>query len=242
MTVVSRLPATSLSLSVAPPRPLTSFERGRDLCTFVSTAASHVMRTLQRPLQEPAQQRKVNHRRFLQNQICRSFSDIEAATRRLASSILSQEAQTPPPAASQQMNPPKPNNPPPAKAPPGSFLGTAEAFVAPDPSPCWALPLDALVSGPEELFEPITEEMEPASNILPLCGPDPLGTCLLGCNHAPSGLPSHGDGSAACGACLVASDKCLPVASECPIPASNPGSLVVSDYDNCVPFWELETW
>nr|XP_028559433.1 uncharacterized protein C19orf85-like [Podarcis muralis] len=227
--------------SMAPPRPLTSYERGRDLCTFVSTAASHVMRTLQRPCRSRPGKRKVNHRRFLQNQICRSFSDIEAATRRLASSILSQEAQTPP-AASQQMNPPKPNNPPPARAPPGSFLGTAEAFVAPDPSPSWALSLDALMSGPDELFEPITEEMEPASNTLSLCGPDPLESCLLGCNNAPPGLPSNGEGSAACGACLVAADQCFPGASQCPIPASNPGALVVSDYDNCVPFWELETW
>ncbi|XP_061447587.1 uncharacterized protein C19orf85 homolog [Rhineura floridana] len=224
---------------LVPPRPLTAYERGRDLCTFVSTAASHVMRTLQRPCRNRPGKRKVNHRRFLQNQICRSFSDIEAATRRLASSILSQEALTPP-IVTQHMSPPKPQNPPPAMAPSGSFLGTAKAFVAPNPSSSWGPSLDSLMSEPDELFEPISEEAESTSNIWSLCGPDSLGSCLLGCKAQPI-LPCH-VGSAACGS-WVGSNMYPPVADECPVSAyNNPGALVVSDHESCVPFWEVEMW
>lgn len=48
------------------------YEGGRDLFTFVTVASSHIMRTLQRPKKSRPTKRKVNHRRFLQNQICRS--------------------------------------------------------------------------------------------------------------------------------------------------------------------------
>ncbi|XP_077113642.1 uncharacterized protein C19orf85 homolog [Ranitomeya variabilis] len=68
------------------------YECGRDLFTFVTVASTHIMRTLQRPKKSRQTKRKVNHRRFLQNQILRKYSVIEAATQQLASSIFSQEA------------------------------------------------------------------------------------------------------------------------------------------------------
>ncbi|KAM5132310.1 uncharacterized protein C19orf85 homolog [Mantella aurantiaca] len=75
------------------PRPeLGYYECGRDLFTFVTVASSHIMRTLQRPKKSRPTKRKVNHRRFLQNQICRKYAIIEAATHQLATSIFSQEA------------------------------------------------------------------------------------------------------------------------------------------------------
>lgn len=54
-----------------PPQPLAPAESGSDLCTFVSAATSHVMRALQKPCKSRPTKRKVNLRRFLQNQICR---------------------------------------------------------------------------------------------------------------------------------------------------------------------------
>ncbi|XP_056399253.1 uncharacterized protein C19orf85 homolog [Hyla sarda] len=66
-------------------------ECGRDLFTFVTVASTHIMRTLQRPKKSRPTKRKVNHRRFLQNQIYRKYSVIEAATQQLATSIFSQE-------------------------------------------------------------------------------------------------------------------------------------------------------
>ncbi|XP_072281379.1 uncharacterized protein C19orf85 homolog [Pyxicephalus adspersus] len=75
------------------PRPeMGYYECGRDLFTFVTVASSHIMRTLQRPKKSRPTKRKVNHRRFLQNQICRKYAIIEAATHQLATSIFSQEA------------------------------------------------------------------------------------------------------------------------------------------------------
>ncbi|KAM4016968.1 uncharacterized protein C19orf85 homolog [Anomaloglossus baeobatrachus] len=68
------------------------YECGRDLFTFVTVASTHIMRTLQRPKKSRPTKRKVNHRRFLQNQIFRKYSVIEAATQQLATSIFSQEA------------------------------------------------------------------------------------------------------------------------------------------------------
>ncbi|XP_053115345.1 uncharacterized protein C19orf85 homolog isoform X2 [Hemicordylus capensis] len=186
------------------------------------------MRTLQRPRKARPSKRKVNHRRFLQNQICRSFSDIEAATRRLASSILSQQART------------KPCTPPPALALPGSFLGIAEAFVAPDPSPSRAPSLNSLTPDPAELFEPITKEAGSAAlNTWPLFSPEPFGASWLA-GDVQSDIQSHAS-SAACGTCVVP-HTCPPVAFECSSHASEPGALVLSADDTYVPFWELEMW
>ncbi|KAL0172665.1 hypothetical protein M9458_032976, partial [Cirrhinus mrigala] len=42
---------------------------GRDLFTFVTSAAGHMMRTLQRPRKNKPSKRQVNHRRFLHNMI-----------------------------------------------------------------------------------------------------------------------------------------------------------------------------
>ncbi|KAL4616678.1 hypothetical protein GN956_G21618 [Arapaima gigas] len=44
---------------------------GRDLFTFVTSAAGHMMRTLQRPRKSRPSKRQVNHRRFLHNMIHR---------------------------------------------------------------------------------------------------------------------------------------------------------------------------
>lgn len=44
---------------------------GRDLFTFVTSAAGHMMRTLQRPRKNKPSKRQVNHRRFLHNMIQR---------------------------------------------------------------------------------------------------------------------------------------------------------------------------
>ncbi|KAL8176667.1 UNVERIFIED_CONTAM: hypothetical protein K2H54_037402 [Gekko kuhli] len=212
---------------LVPPQPLATYERGRDLCTFVATAASHVLRTLQRPRKSRPSKRKVNHRRFLQNQVCRSFADIEAATRRLASSILSQEAEPPLQAH------PKPCAPQPAVAPPASFLGIAEAFVAPDRTPSWDPSLSSLTPDPGELFEPIAKEAGPSTDW------DPLGPSLLGRDsqlHAQPHLSSAAYGTG------TDPSICPPVAAQCPVPTSDPGGLVLSPYDPCVPFWDLERW
>jgi len=44
---------------------------GRDLFTFVTSAAGHMMRTLQKPRKNKPSKRQVNHRRFLHNMIQR---------------------------------------------------------------------------------------------------------------------------------------------------------------------------
>ncbi|KAK2910172.1 hypothetical protein Q8A73_007887 [Channa argus] len=60
---------------------------GRDLYTFVTSAAGHMMRTLQKPRKNRPSKRQVNHRRFLHNMIQSKFADIEAANHRLASAL-----------------------------------------------------------------------------------------------------------------------------------------------------------
>ncbi|RVE62865.1 hypothetical protein OJAV_G00160350 [Oryzias javanicus] len=78
--------SSSISASLEP-----SLERGvpwgRDLYTFVTSAAGHMMRTLQKPRKNRPSKRQVNHRRFLHNMIQRKFADIEAANHRLASAL-----------------------------------------------------------------------------------------------------------------------------------------------------------
>ncbi|KAI3361085.1 hypothetical protein L3Q82_013280 [Scortum barcoo] len=64
---------------------------GRDLYTFVTSAAGHMMRTLQKPRKNRPSKRQVNHRRFLHNMIQRKFADIEAANHRLASVLYFKE-------------------------------------------------------------------------------------------------------------------------------------------------------
>ncbi|XP_032090787.1 uncharacterized protein C19orf85-like [Thamnophis elegans] len=166
----------SYPILAPPPQPLAPAEEGSDLCTFVSAATSHVMRALQKPCKSRPAKRKVNLRRFLQNQICRSFSDIEAATHSLASSILSQEALELP-TVSQQKTPMKTPSSQPVQPPPVSFSGIAEAFAAPDPSPDWCLSLESLMSEPDEFFEPIAKE-----NLL---GLDAFGSNQLGYDPYP---------------------------------------------------------
>ncbi|XP_074539215.1 uncharacterized protein c16h19orf85 [Halichoeres trimaculatus] len=67
---------------------------GRDLYTFVTSAAGHMMRTLQKPRKNRPSKRQVNHRRFLHNMIQRKFADIEAANHRLASALSNNEKET----------------------------------------------------------------------------------------------------------------------------------------------------
>ncbi|CAJ1062372.1 uncharacterized protein LOC122881926 [Xyrichtys novacula] len=60
---------------------------GRDLYTFVTSAAGHMMRTLQKPRKNRPSKRQVNHRRFLHNMIQRKLADIEAANHKLAPAL-----------------------------------------------------------------------------------------------------------------------------------------------------------
>ncbi|XP_013860125.1 uncharacterized protein c16h19orf85 isoform X2 [Austrofundulus limnaeus] len=93
------------SLSVLEPGLERGVPWGRDLYTFVTSAAGHMMRTLQKPRKSRPSKRQVNHRRFLHNMIQRKFADIEAANHRLAlylkrdekhtSSLLSHKQDTP---------------------------------------------------------------------------------------------------------------------------------------------------
>ncbi|XP_059987911.1 uncharacterized protein C19orf85 homolog [Lagenorhynchus albirostris] len=111
----------------------------RELYAFVTGAAAYVLRTLH-PRQTQPPKTRPNHRRFLHNQICRQFAKIEAATQRLAISILSQEA---PPQR------PPPQRPPPP--PPSPFLGVACDVAPTGPS----LSLAALDASTHDLFEDI---------------------------------------------------------------------------------------
>ncbi|XP_070258597.1 LOW QUALITY PROTEIN: uncharacterized protein C19orf85 homolog [Myotis yumanensis] len=136
----------------APTAPGVSEPSPRELCAFVSGAAAHMLRALH-PRRPRPPKRRPNHRRFLHNQICRQFARIEAATQRLALSILSQEA---PPRR------PAPRSPPPP--PPSPFLGVARA-VAPTEAP-WAGPrpsLAALEASSLDLIRSIALSPEPPS-------------------------------------------------------------------------------
>ncbi|XP_061028513.1 uncharacterized protein C19orf85 homolog [Eubalaena glacialis] len=140
------------------------FEPGpRELCAFVTGVAAYVLRTLH-PRRTRPPKRRPNHRRFLHNQICRQFAKIEAATQRLAISILSQEA---PP---QRLPPQRP--PPP---PPSPFLGMACA-VAPTEAPHAgpSLSLAALDASTHDLFEDTVVPPECPSV------PSDLSHCVLG--------------------------------------------------------------
>uniref|UniRef100_A0A8C4FGM7 Chromosome 19 open reading frame 85 n=1 Tax=Catagonus wagneri TaxID=51154 RepID=A0A8C4FGM7_9CETA len=128
----------------APAAPGISEPGPRELCAFVSGVAAHMLRTLHPPRTRPPK-RRPNHRRFLHNQICRQFDKIEAATQRLATSILSQEA---PPQRPLPQRPPLP--------PPSPFLGVACAMApteAPHASP--SLSLAALDASTLDLFDDI---------------------------------------------------------------------------------------
>lgn len=134
---------------------------------------------------------------------------------------------------------PKPYTPPPVAAPPASFLGIAEAFVAPDQIPSWDPSLNSLVPDPGELFEPIAREMGPSTDSCTLLNPDPLENSLMGFDnqlHAQPHLSSAAYGS------NMDPSICLPVAAQCLVPTSDPGDNVLSPYDPCLPFWDLERW
>ncbi|XP_057691274.1 uncharacterized protein LOC130915332 [Corythoichthys intestinalis] len=83
--------SVSVTLETVPDRAV---PWGRDLYTFVTSAAGHMMRTLQKPRKNRPSKRQVNHRRFLHNMIQRKFADIEAANRRLESALYLKEAKS----------------------------------------------------------------------------------------------------------------------------------------------------
>ncbi|XP_043853037.1 uncharacterized protein C19orf85 homolog [Dromiciops gliroides] len=112
----------------------------QELCAFVSGVAARILRTLQ-PRKARAPRRKPNHRRFLYNQLCRSFADIEEATRHLALTVLSQGG-------------PGPQPKPRLQRPPSPFLGVAQALAAPEnPGPGLALSPRALQSPTHDFLE-----------------------------------------------------------------------------------------
>ncbi|XP_069856443.1 uncharacterized protein C19orf85 homolog [Dipodomys merriami] len=162
-------PGTPTAPGVPEPGPL-------ELCAFVSGAAVHMLRAL-RPRRPRPPKRRPNHRRFLHNQICRQFTQIEAATRRLTLSILSQEA---PPQR------PTPQKPPPPPASP--FLGVACA-VAPKEAPHVgpSLSLAALDTSTLDLFDDIV--LTPQHPTVPLyCPPQSL---TADAPQLASDLPRH---------------------------------------------------
>ncbi|XP_062033703.1 uncharacterized protein C19orf85 homolog isoform X2 [Lepus europaeus] len=160
-----------------PAAPEVSEPGPRELCAFVSGAAAHMLRALQ-PRRSKPPKRRPNHRRFLHNQICRQFAMIEAATQRLALSILSQEA---PPQR------PPPRRPPPP--PPSPFLGVACAEApteGPHASP--SLSLAALDAATLDLFEDITLAPESPAPPLAAAGPvPPAPAALTHTQHALEG-------------------------------------------------------
>ncbi|KAM7057649.1 uncharacterized protein C19orf85 homolog [Molossus nigricans] len=166
----------------APTAPGVSEPSPRELCAFVSGAAVHMLRTLH-PRRTRPPKRRPNHRRFLHNQICRQFAKIEAATQRLALSILSQEV---PPRR------PSPQRPPPP--PPSPFLGVARA-VAPTEAPHAgpSLSLAALEASTLDLFDSIalTPEHPSVPYDLPhhAVGQPDLRQALH--SHDPMPLPQH---------------------------------------------------
>ncbi|XP_025704896.2 uncharacterized protein C19orf85 homolog [Callorhinus ursinus] len=165
-------PGTPTASAVSEPSP-------RELCAFVSGATTHMLRALH-PRRTRTPKRRPNHRRFLHNQICRQFAKIEAATRRLALSILSQEA---PPQRPAPRRPPLP--------PPSPFLGVACA-VAPTEAPYAgpSLSLAALDTSTLDLFDDIALTPECPS------GPSELSLCawsqpdLRQASHFYNPLPS----------------------------------------------------
>ncbi|EHB13450.1 hypothetical protein GW7_11640 [Heterocephalus glaber] len=142
----------------APAGPGASEPDPLELCAFVSGAAAHVLRALQ-PRRARPPKRRPNHRRFLHNQVCRQFTKIEAATQRLALSILSQEAPA--------RRPLPRRRPPPPLSP---FLGVACA-VAPREMPHTGrgLSVAALDTSPLDLIDDIALPTE-----RPLAPPDAL--------------------------------------------------------------------
>ncbi|CAK6437493.1 unnamed protein product [Pipistrellus nathusii] len=169
----------------APAAPGVSEPTPRELCAFVSRAATHVLRALH-PRRPRPPKRRPNHRRFLHNQICRQFARIEAATQRLALSILSQEA---PPRR------PLPRRPPPP--PPSPFLGVARALAPSEEVPGAGprLSLAALEASGLDLLPSISLSPEPepppmpAGPSRPAGGQPDLQEGLRPCDPPPLPLP-----------------------------------------------------
>ncbi|XP_036599446.1 uncharacterized protein C19orf85-like [Trichosurus vulpecula] len=135
----------------------------QELCAFVSGVAARILKTLQ-PRKARPPRRKPNHRRFLYNQLCRSFADIEEATQHLALTVLSQQGPG---------RQPKPR----LQRPSSPFLGVAQALAAPEsPGPGLALSPRALRSPTHELFEiiPLSPRLQtPGPSLLPPVAGDP---------------------------------------------------------------------
>ncbi|XP_027715875.1 uncharacterized protein C19orf85-like [Vombatus ursinus] len=129
----------------------------QELCAFVSGVAARILRTLQ-PRKARPPRRKPNHRRFLYNQLCRNFADIEEATQHVALTFLSQAG-------------PGPQPKPRLQRPPSPFLGVAQALAAPESAgPGLALSPRALQSPTHELFDiiPLNPRLQiPGPSLLP---------------------------------------------------------------------------
>ncbi|XP_078509822.1 uncharacterized protein C19orf85 homolog [Lissotriton helveticus] len=198
------------ALNLFPSQEVTFYECGRDLFTFVTVASSHIMRTLQKPKKSRPTKRKVNHRRFLQNQICRKYADIEAATQQLATTILSQNAETDKrPLACETLGQPCSTSSSVASSTPvekehsrgsqagvssppkrsmdhenSTFLGVAEAFCIPDPGSAIGVTIDNLAYGPDEVntAENLFDDIIDSSEMVPsACALfSPMNQCLSG--------------------------------------------------------------
>lgn len=196
------------ALNLFPSQEVTFYERGRDLFTFVTVASSHIMRTLQKPKKSRPAKRKVNHRRFLHNQICRKYADIEAATQQLATTILSQNAEidkrpmtcetlgqpgststsvttsTPVEKEHSQGSQAGVSRPPKRSMvhENSTFLGVAEAFCIPDPGSAVGVTIDNLAYGPDEVntAENLFDDIIDSSEMVPSgCALfSPMNQCL----------------------------------------------------------------
>lgn len=67
-------PSSAISFEPGPERGV---PWGRDLITFMTSAAGYMMRTLQKPRKNKPSKRQVNHRRFLHNMIQRYIRQTE---------------------------------------------------------------------------------------------------------------------------------------------------------------------
>ncbi|XP_036162443.1 uncharacterized protein C19orf85-like [Myotis myotis] len=191
----------------APTAPGVSEPSPRELCAFVSGAAAHMLRALH-PRRTRPPKRRPNHRRFLHNQICRQFARIEAATQRLALSILSQEA---PPRR------PAPRSPPPP--PPSPFLGVARA-VAPTEAPRAGprLSLAALEASSLDLIRSIALSPEPPSVPADL-------------SHHAEGQPDPRQALQPCDPLRLPLQPCDPLRLRLPLPPCDPLRLPLPSCD-----------
>ncbi|XP_067878485.1 uncharacterized protein [Heterodontus francisci] len=59
-------------------------DAGQELCDFVTRAAAHIMRALEQPRRNRSSRRRLNHQRFLRNQIARNHMEPETSQKQNA--------------------------------------------------------------------------------------------------------------------------------------------------------------